>query len=155
MRPSFFPHHKVLIWLDNCELICQNGSWEPQATQLASFIDSFNLVKSDFKDGTVGGCGPARNYEIDLKHPAIIHSTMYVVALGGQPMAGIVVGDGAIMRHDACSYNRDHGTNNSSVSTSCSTIVPAGKLKLRLCVGPYVQTAKGSVLVQYINNLSQ
>jgi hypothetical protein len=110
----------------------------------AAFSDSFNLDITSFSNGVFPGCGPSRNYFLTLAKRSIVHITLYAGTNTSTPQTGIVI------NNLICGYNIDRVAGNNSISTSCSQIVPAGNLDLKLCVNPDSYFVRGSVVVQYI-----
>lgn len=74
---------------------------------------------------------------------SIVHVTLYSGTLSSTPQAGIMVNG------NMCGYNIDRVAGNNTISTSCSIIVPAGNLDLKLCVNKSSSFARGSIVVQY------
>ncbi|MBZ3690888.1 hypothetical protein, partial [Pseudomonas aeruginosa] len=120
--------------------------WMKQPSPSA-FLDKFSLPATAFT-GMVPGCGPSRDYVVELEKTAALHVTLLSDAVSTAPRSGIVI------RGEMCSYNRDpeippNGVR-LTVSTACATVVPPGSTYIRLCISPNATFVNGSVLVQYL-----
>lgn len=108
-----------------------------------AYSDSFNLSGFIMTNPSPCGIGakPQRTYSLNLSKRSIVIASLYSASVPHVPGAGI------FLNGSMCGFNGSNSDTNSSASTSCTLVLPAGSYSFGFCTQVNASVASGTVVV--------